>query len=48
MDFEIQKEFAKDEEVGYSNVVGQDSVKDLKNKFKKKKKRKKYRGKKPK
>ena len=43
--FEIQKEFAKDEEVGYSNVVGQDSVSRFENKFKKKKKRKKYRGK---
>ena len=44
-DFEIQKEFAKDDEVGYSNVVGQDSVSRFENKFKKKKKRKKYRGK---
>ena len=44
-DFEIQKEFAREEEVGYSNVVGQDSVSRFENKFKKKKKRKKYKGK---
>ena len=45
-DFEIQKESVK-EEVGYSNVVGQDSVSRFENKFKKNKKRKKYKGKKP-
>ncbi len=44
-DFEIQKELVN-EEVGYSNVVGQDSVSRFENKFKKKK-RKKYKGKKP-
>lgn len=44
-DYEIQKELVN-EEVGYSNVVGQDSVSRFENKFKKKK-RKKYKGKKP-
>ena len=44
-DYEIQKELVK-EEVGYSNVVGQDSVSRFESKFKKKK-RKKYKGKKP-
>ena len=44
-DYEIQKELVN-EEVGYSNVVGQDSVSRFESKFKKKK-RKKYKGKKP-
>ena len=44
-DYEIQKELVK-EEVGYSNVVGQDSVSRFESTFKKKK-RKKYKGKKP-
>jgi len=40
-DYEIKSE-VEVEEVGYSNVVGQDSVNRFENKFKKKKKRKNY------
>jgi len=45
-DYEIQKELVS-EDVGYSNVVGQDSVSRFESKFKKKKTKKKYKGKKP-
>ena len=46
-DYEIQKELVS-EDVGYSNVVGQDSVSRFESKFKKKKTKKKYKGKKTK